>query len=79
MKWIKVDIDGTGDRWRLAVLRHESPEYKEPVYYFPVEDYAELECEFALCEMREVMTPDDVEEQMECLHGQYMEESSRHD
>jgi hypothetical protein len=56
LKWIKVDIDGTGERWRLAVLR--KTEFSDSEWYFPVEDFECLKCEMEDCDKIEVTEPE---------------------
>jgi|GEM_PF-5671487 len=51
MKWIRVDIDGTGKRWRLAVERDDA-------LYFPVEDFEDLAANYEDCEQAPVLMPD---------------------
>ena len=49
MQFIKVDIDGTGERWRLAVIREQGT-----MYYFPEEDFEDLVDNYDDCEKRPV-------------------------
>ena len=54
MKWIKVDIDGTGKRWRLAVLREQGT-----MYYFPEEEFDDYVENYEDCKQREIEFPDE--------------------
>lgn len=52
MQFIKVDIDGTGKKWRLAVLREQGT-----TFYFPEEDFEDLVENYEDCEKRPVLRP----------------------
>jgi hypothetical protein len=53
LKWIKVDIDGCGEKWRLAVYREDG------YLYFPQDDFDCLPGEMEDCEKRDVLTPNE--------------------
>jgi hypothetical protein len=53
MQFIKVDIDGTGKKWRLAVIREQGT-----MYYFPEEDLEDLVENYDDCEKKPVPRPD---------------------
>jgi hypothetical protein len=55
MKWIKVDIDGTGEKWRLAVLREQGN-----MLHFPEEDFDDFAANYEDCETAPVANVDKI-------------------
>jgi len=59
--WIKCDIDGRGEKWRLAIEREGGyfNEDDEPVpeYYFPFDDFEEFQENFEDHEKSEISQP----------------------
>ena len=53
MQFVKVDIDGTGEKWRLAVLREQGT-----MFYFPEEDFEDFVENYADCDKKPVPRPD---------------------
>jgi predicted RNA-binding Zn-ribbon protein involved in translation (DUF1610 family) len=53
MQFIKVDIDGAGKKWRLAVLREQGT-----TFYFPKEDFEDFVENYDDCKKRPVPRPD---------------------
>ena len=53
MQFIKVDIDGTGKKWRLAVLREQGT-----MFYFPEEDFEDFIENYEDCDKKPVPRPD---------------------
>ena len=66
LKWIYCDIDGSGEKWRLAVCREidkplnstdmELPE--DDMWFFPEEDFVDYKESYENCRQIDVIRPE---------------------
>lgn len=61
MQWIYCDIDGCGEKWRLAISRQGVYNTESGVYwYFPVEDFEDFQDNYSECKRLPCLRPDQI-------------------